>query len=134
MLDCRTGSKDSLYNAPHTGHVCWDAPNNAYAWSKLRGSTPIPAAMMPYFSPSLAENLANLPPALIYVGGLDLFVLEDLAYAGKLIEAGNDTTVYVVPGLFHAFEKQYPDGAESREFWQRIYAAVFSMLKLRPER
>lgn len=128
MLDYRTGTELSPYNSPQTGHIAWNRPTNAFAWEKLRGQQKITKEMLPYFSPALAEDLSNLPPALIYVGGLDLFVNEDIDYANKLVEAGNATTVYVVPGLYHAFDIAVPDAHESREFWQRVYEASQHML------
>lgn len=128
MLDCRTGTEQSPYNSPCTGHICWNRPTNVFAWEKLRGGQPISSDMMTYFSPSLAKDLGKLPPALIYVGGLDLFVNEDIDYANRLIEAGNATTLYVEPGLYHAFESAVPEAQSSREFWRRVYEASRSML------
>ncbi len=121
MLDYRTGTEASPYNAKYTGQICWNRPTNVYAWDKLRGGQNISAEMLPYFSPAMAQDLSNLPPALIYVGGLDLFVNEDLAYANKLIECGINTTLYVVPGLYHAFENAVPQAEQSQLFWQRVY-------------
>ena len=34
---------------------------------------------------------------MIYVGGLDLFVNEDIDYAAKLTEANVDTELHVIP-------------------------------------
>lgn len=121
MLDYRTGTAESPYNAKYTGQICWNRPTNVFAWEKLRGGQKLTEKMLPYFSPAMAKDLSNLPPALIYVGSLDLFVNEDLAYASKLIECGNSTTVYVVPGLYHAFENAAPQAEESKIFWQRVY-------------
>ena len=78
--------------------------------------------MLPYFSPAMAENLTNLPPALIYVGSLDLFANEDIAYAGKLVEDGNAVTMHVVPGLYHAFENANPNAQATHDFWQTVYS------------
>lgn len=120
MLDYRTGSEDSPYDNPYAGHVCWLARTNVFAWDKLAGDG-VPAGMMDYFSPAVAKDLGDLPPAFIYVGALDLFVDEDIDYAGRLIDAGVDTTLYVVPGLYHAFESAAPDAPQSVAFWERVY-------------
>lgn len=128
MLDYRTATDKSPYNSISTGHIGWNRPTNAFAWKKLRGNQEISKNMLQYFSPALANNLSDLPPALIYVGGLDLFVNEDIAYANKLIEAGNDTTLYVVPGLYHAFDIAVPQAQATQEFWQRVYEASRHML------
>ena len=84
--------------------------------------------MLGYYSPTFAEDFANLPPAFIYVGGLDLFVNEDIDYAAKLTEANVDTELHVIPGLYHAFEIAAPEAEQSKIFWQRVYA--FSAEKL----
>ena len=122
MLDYRTGSDESPYSDEYTGHICWLRPTNVFAWEKLRGGQNISNKMLPYFSPAMADDLTNLPPALIYVGSLDLFANEDIAYAGKLVEDGNAVTMHVVPGLYHAFENANPNAQASQDFWQIIYS------------
>lgn len=121
MLDYRTGTEASPYNAPYNGYVCWNRPTNVFAWEKLRGGQNLGGTQLGYFSPAMAEDLTNLPPALIYVGALDLFANEDIAYAGKLVEDGNAAAVYVVPGLYHAFDNAVPQAAATQTFWQRVY-------------
>lgn len=128
MLDYRTGTAQSPYNSLYTGHICWNRPTNVFAWAKLRGGQKISSSMLQYFSPAMADDLSNLPPSMIYVGSLDLFVNEDIDYANRLTEAGNAATLYVVPGLYHAFENAVPQAAPSKEFWQRVYEASRSML------
>lgn len=122
MLDYRTGSDESPYSDEYTGHICWLRPTNVFAWEKLRGGQDISSKMLPYFSPAMADDLTNLPPALIYVGSLDLFANEDIAYAGKLVEDGNAVTMRVVPGLYHAFENANPNAQATHDFWQTVYS------------
>lgn len=127
MLDSRTGSEDSLYNAPFTGEIAWNAQTNKFAWEKLRDNKKISTEMLPYFSPSQAQNLKNLPPAFIYVGGLDLFVNEDLEYANRLIQAGITTEFHLVPGLYHVFDLANPEAQQSKELWNKVYKAAAHM-------
>lgn len=127
MLDSRTGSEDSLYNAPFTGEIAWNAQTNKFAWEKLRGNKKISNEMLPYFSPAQAQNLKNLPPAFIYVGGLDLFVNEDLDYASRLIEAGITTELHLVPGLYHVFDMANPEAQQSKDMWNKVYKAAAQM-------
>lgn len=121
MLDYRTATDASPYTTKQTGYICWPRTSNVFAWQVLRGGQTIGEDMMPYFSPAMAQDVSSLPPALIYVGGLDLFVNEDIAYAGKLADANVDTELHVIPGLYHAFEIANPNGAASHEFWQCVY-------------
>lgn len=122
MLDCRTGTPFSPYQNSYNGYICWDRPTNAFAWKKLQGQQTITKQQLAYFSPALAEDLSELPPALIYIGSIDLFVNEDIDYANRLISSGNDTELHVVPGLYHAFDIVVPDAQPTHDFWQTIYA------------
>lgn len=128
MLDYRTATENSPYHAQQTGYICWPRSSNKYAWEVLRGGQKLSGKMLGYYSPTFAEDFANLPPAFIYVGGLDLFVNEDIDYAAKLTEANVDTELHVIPGLYHAFEIAAPEAGQSKIFWQRVYA--FSAEKL----
>ena len=128
MLDYRTATENSPYHTQQTGHICWPRSSNKYAWEVLRGGQNLSGKMLGYYSPTFAEDFANLPPAFIYVGGLDLFVNEDIDYAAKLTEANVDTELHVIPGLYHAFEIAAPEAGQSKIFWQRVYA--FSAEKL----
>ena len=57
----------------------------------------------PYASPLLAEDLSNLPPALVVVAEFDVLRDECLAYAGRLKKAGIPVTCLVYEDMIHAF-------------------------------
>lgn len=122
MLDSRTGTEDSPYRLGHTGEILWPASTNVYAWEKLRGGQVIEEKMLPLFSPALADadSLSGLPPTLIYVGDLDLFVNEDLSYASHLIEAGVDVTVHAVHGLYHCFDYVNEQGRATKKYFEEL--------------
>lgn len=56
-----------------------------------------------YFSPLLAENLENLPPAFILTAEYDPLHDEAEAFAEKLIAAGGTAIYRNFPGMVHAF-------------------------------
>lgn len=128
MLDSRTGGENSLYKSPFVGEVAWTSSSNRYAWEVLQGGNEIKEEMLSYFSPAQTENLTNLPPALIYVGDLDLFVNEDIDYANRLIQAGVPTELHLINGLYHAFDVN-SNADETKKFKKEVYETIEDMLK-----
>lgn len=114
MLDDRTGSIQRMPS--WIGAILWDAAANRYGWSSFLGAEAggpdVPVAGVP----ARVEDLSRLPPAWIGVGGVDLFVMEDIDYAERLIAAGIATELLVVPRAFHAFDRIVPDAAISKRF------------------
>ncbi len=102
MLDDRTVTLDPPH--PYTGEFIWTHLSNRFGWTALLGQEPGSADISPYAAAARAENLANLPPAFIAVGALDLFLEEDVAYAQRLIRAGVPTELHVYPGVYHGFQ------------------------------
>ena len=101
MLDDRTGSTRDV--APHIGKIIWDAPKNVFGWRSFLGQEPggeaVPAAV-----PARLADVSGLPSAWIGVGGIDLFVDEDVDYAQRLNAAGVFAELIVVPGAYHGFD------------------------------
>ncbi|TFY78748.1 hypothetical protein EWM64_g5268 [Hericium alpestre] len=60
------------------------------------------------FSPLLAASHTGLPPATVYICGLDPLRDEGLLYERVLREAGVKTKLYVYPGLPHGFHVVLP--------------------------
>lgn len=116
MLDYRTGTAESPYHNDMAGEFVWTRNANRTGWATLRGGKNIDAAQMPYFSPAMATNLKGLPATFMLVGDLDLFVNEDIDYANRLIQAGVATELFVIPGVFHAFEMANPHGEKTRDY------------------
>src|SRR6516164_1951629 len=65
--------------------------------------TTISAGVSPYAAASRAVDVSGLPPTYISVGGLDLFLEENLAYADRLSRAGVPVEFHVYPGAYHGF-------------------------------
>ena len=109
MLDDRTVDRRDL---DKPGHRLWNRSSNKFGWSVYLGDADPAVAV-----PARRENLANLPPAWIGVGTLDLFHDEDLAYAERLRAARVPCDVEVVEGAFHGFDGIAPKASVSQRFF-----------------
>ena len=102
MLDDRTCRAANPH--PYAGEFIWTAHNNNFGWSALLGVPPGSDGVSPYAAPARAEDMAQLPPAFISTGALDLFLEEDLDYAQRLARQGVPVELHVYPGAYHAFD------------------------------
>lgn len=116
MLDDRTGSSKPVPES--IGKMGWGEAQNRFGWQSFLGQRPgtrkVPAAAVP----ARTKSLAGLPPTFIAVGDIDLFVLEDIEYAKRLIETGIATELMVVPGAFHGFDVIAPETNVSKALYQ----------------
>lgn len=120
MLDDRMDTEAARNNdAP-----VWNSVYNRGAWKlHLRGlkkEEPVPD----YAAPARAEDLSNLPPACTYVGSIEMFLDETVAYMKRLKQQGIDVYMKVYKGCFHAFDTNcYPTKAakDAREFLMKTY-------------
>ena len=114
MLDDRTGS--TRMPPPFIGAFGWDAPSNRFGWEAFLGHPPGGGSVPAGGVPARIENLTGLPPAFIGVGGIDLFVSEDIEYGHRLIESGVPVELVVVPGAFHGFDRIAADTTIAKRF------------------
>ena len=127
MLDDRSGI-DGVVPA-HIGTHVWTRASNLFGWKCYLGAEPGGPAIPPAAAPAREANLAGLPPTWVGVGGLDLFVCENIAFAERLMTAGVATELLVVPGAYHGFNRQVPKAAVSRTFnaaWNDALARYFA--------
>lgn len=113
MLDDRNTVPDGKNDEEN---YVWTKENNIFGWTSYIGGEPGTDKTPKYASASRMENLENLPPALIMVGGIDLFVSECIEYAKRLNEAGVSTELHVYPGGTHGYEGLAPDIRISQGF------------------
>lgn len=129
MLDDRTGS--TVRVPPFIGSIGWNEAGNRFGWTSMLGQ-PAGAAEIPYGAvPARLADVSELAPAFIGVGGLDLFVDEDIEYARRLVAAGVSTQLHLTPGAFHGFDFVSPEARVSREFtaaWKSALRARFETI------
>lgn len=103
MLDDRTGSGADPH--PFTGQYAWTPENNRFGWASYLGRPPGGADESAYAAPARSADLAGLPPTFLAVGGLDLFLDENIDHAHRLSRAGVPVELHVYPGAFHGFQR-----------------------------
>lgn len=100
MLDDRTVVLD-----PHLlPFATWTYDDNYTGWHALLGDQIGGADVSPQVAPARLEDHAELAPAYIEVGELDIFREESTAYARALARAGVSTELIVRPGATHGFD------------------------------
>jgi acetyl esterase/lipase len=101
MIDDRTAVRKDLH--PHVGEFVWTQQHNYFGWRSLLGKEPGSAGASPYAAPSRAADVSGLPPTYISVGGLDLFLEENMTYAERLSRAGVPVEFHMYPRAYHGF-------------------------------
>jgi acetyl esterase/lipase len=101
MIDDRSAVRKDLH--PYVGEFVWTQENNYFGWRSLLGREPGSADVSPYAAASRAADLLGLPPTYISVGGLDLFLEENMTYADRLSRAGVPVEFHLYPRAYHGF-------------------------------
>ncbi|WP_413183534.1 alpha/beta hydrolase [Paraburkholderia sacchari] len=102
MLDDRTAV--CAERSPYLGQFVWTQANNFFGWTSLLGGPPGGADVSAYAAAARADNVEGLPPTFIACGAIDLFLLENMDYARRLMLAGVPTELHIYPGAPHAFD------------------------------
>ncbi len=116
MLDDRMGTPSAVgNNAP-----MWDSHSNRICWKMylrdLYGTDRVP----PYAAPARLSDYSALPPTYTFVGDIEPFRDETVAYIEELRRAGVPAEVDVFPGCYHAFDMVGADkqiGKEATRAW-----------------
>lgn len=97
----------------------WNTKSNTIAWQlylkDIYGTDNVPY----YAAPARATDLSNLPPLCTFVGTIEPFYDETVAYCEALRESGVAVHFKEFDGCFHAFElTAYPtsEAKEARRF------------------
>ncbi len=129
MLDDRTVLREDHQGR---GAFVWTPASNRFGWTSYLGATPTRDGAPEYAAPARRADLADLPPAWIGVGALDLFLEEDVAYAERLVDAGVPCELVVVPGMYHAAERFRGEDPRMVEFTRSMVDALGRGLQRRP--
>ena len=89
----------------------WNRPNAEASWRWYLGNDSNDVS--PFASPSIAPDLAGLPPAYVTTMEFDPLRDEGILYALRLMEAGVSVELHSFPGTFHG-SAAVPSAAVSR--------------------
>lgn len=100
MLDDRMNTPSMQGNdAP-----VWNERSNRAAWRLYLGNACGTDGVPPYAAPARCEDYRDLPPVCTFVGSIDPFHDETVAFVSGLRAAGIPVTFQVFKGCFHAFD------------------------------
>ena len=96
--------------ASRCGAASRTSSGGAATWASCTAATTCPR----YAAPARADDLTNLPPTLVIVGGADGFRDEDIEYAVRLMQSGVPTELHVLPGVPHGVQLAAASSAARR--------------------
>lgn len=119
MLDDRDTDSSRDNHAPN-----WNTKRNHKAWKRYLRDTYGTEFVSCYAAPARRRNFSGLPPCYTFVGDIEPFYDETLAYVRHLQEAGIRAEVDVYPNCFHAFDVLLPKKKESKQAIARFEKKV----------
>ena len=96
----------------------WNRSANIAGWNAYLQGAAGDADVSADAAPARATDLAGLPPTIVTVGALDLFLDEDIAFARALLRAGVRTELRVYPNAFHGSDVMVAH-AEVSQRWRQ---------------
>ena len=109
MLDDRMITESSRNNdAP-----VWNTKSNETAWKLYLGELYATEEIPAYAAPARLTDYRGLPPAFTFVGSIDPFRDETVAYMERLKAAGIPAQYQVFEGCFHGFDVMDPKATPS---------------------
>ena len=110
----------------------WNTRKNHAAWKLyLKG---LEGKEIPdYASPSRRKDYSGLPPCYTFVGDLDPFREETIAYVKALNDAGVEAQVDVYENWYHAYDIYHPKKEDSKDAAEKLmehFQAAFENPKL----
>ncbi len=120
MLDDRQNSESAKDN----NSAGWNSHSNKMGWTAYLRDLHVQHKEIPaYAAPARATNFSKLPPTITFVGDLEPFRDETIAYVENLRKANIPVTFRLFEGCYHAFEVIFPTLEISKEAWAFLLTA-----------
>ena len=99
--------------------IIWNRSNNKFGWAAYLGKGN-EDSMLPYASPSHAQDLSGLPKSYVCVGDIDLFYKESRDFVEHLQASSVTAELDVYPGAYHAFQVVVPEAKVSQKCLKKL--------------
>ena len=103
----------------HQDGIIWNRANNKFGWAAYIG-TGVDDSMLPYASPSRAQDVSGLPPTYVCVGDIDLFYKESCSFVEQLQASSVTAELDVYPGAYHAFQVVMAEAKVSQKCLKKL--------------
>ena len=122
MIDDRHITESAHLNTP-----VWNSSSNKLAWKLYLGDVDSSENEVPnYAAPSRNTNYENFPPSFTFVGDLEPFKDETIAYVEALRSNGATVEFKIFKGCFHAFDGMNASiSEEASDFTYNTYARFY---------
>jgi acetyl esterase/lipase len=111
MIDDRMNTESATdNNAP-----LWNSKSNRIGWALYLGDLFGKCDVPTYAAPARADDFSRLPPTCTYVGSIEPFRDETVAYIEKLRSNGIPVSFKIFEGCFHGFDLVCPKSNAARE-------------------
>lgn len=118
MLDDRNITRSSR-EIVDTG--VWGRPQNLAAWNYyLNGLNGTATAVDCYAAPARRKDFTGFPPVFTFVGELDPFRDETIAFVAALLSSNVPVSFTLYPGGFHCFDRYVPDSTAAQQAQQAM--------------
>ncbi|MGL0747595.1 alpha/beta hydrolase [Secundilactobacillus paracollinoides] len=119
MLDDRPTETSADNDAP-----VWNMEANRVAWQMYLGELSGTDDVPPYAAPARATTYDKMPPTYTFIGTIEPFYAETMAYIKHLQDAGVNAHVDVYEGAFRGFDliaAKKPISKRATEGWQAAF-------------
>ena len=107
--------------------LLWNTDTNRVAWNAYLADLKEQGAEIPaYAAPARNTDYSGFPPTITFVGTLEPFYWETVAYAQALKDAGIDVAFEEYQGCFHGFELIKPEADISKRAWKFYFESYES--------
>ncbi len=133
MIDDRFTESNRDNDAP-----VWNTKSNVTAWKLYLGDLYQAEDVPPYAAPARLEDYSDLPPAFTFIGDIEPFYDETIAFFENMKKAGVPAEYKVYHGAYHGFDvlcwKSKPSRDAHRLMLESYRRASKEYFKAQPEK